>query len=259
MKIRCALAIGFLGALLPARAADAEPGAQRSAIERLTSIFENSTPKLQYAYVENIRDKRGYTFGFAGFTSGTFDGAMFLEEYDRLRPGNTLTRFLPAFKKIDAGPHDDEGRNPSVAGLREFPAAFRACGGDPAFVQAQQNLADRLYWNPSQRIVKRVGAKLAITRGQFYDACINLGEDGLEDLVRRTDRAAGGTPKTGVPEREWLAKFLDLRLRDLATGERVERQAADRVRVYQRLLAQDNVSLSLPIRVICYGDRFVLK
>lgn len=249
----------FLGLLAASQAFSAEPSPARTTIERLTSIFENSTPDLQYTYVENIHDRRGLTFGFAGFTSGTYDGTLFLEEYRRLQPGNPLARFLPAFRKIDAGPHDADGRNPSTAGLQDFPAAFRGCGRDPAFVQAQQNLVDRLYWRPSRRLADRAGAKFALTRGQFYDACLNLGEDGLQALVTRTNRAAGGSPKTGVAERAWLARFLELRLADLLAGEPYEREAADRVRVYQRLLAQDNVRLRLPIRLTCYGDRFVLR
>jgi chitosanase len=236
----------------------ASADASRDTIERLTSIFENSTPKLQYTYVENIHDRRGYTFGFAGFTSGTYDGTMFLEEYNRLRPGNPLMRFLPTFRKIDAGPHDDEGRNPSVAGLKDFPAAFRSCGGDPDFRKAQHALVDRLYWKPSQRIAERVGAKLPITRGQFYDTCINFGEDGLEDLVLKTTRAIGASPKNGADEKMWLAKFLELRLAVLRADESWA-EAVDRVYVYQRLLTEGNVRLELPIRVTCYGDHFLIK
>ncbi|MDD5198982.1 MAG: chitosanase [Terrimicrobiaceae bacterium] len=248
------LAVAF--PIRPSQAAIAEP---RLTIEQLTSIFENDTPVLQTTYCQNIHDRRGYTFGIAGFCSGTYDGTLFIREYERLHPGNSLTRYLPALEAIDAGTHDAEGRNPSVAGLRGFPAAFRACGGDPAFIQAQQNLIDLLYWRPSQRIARRIGAKLPITRGQFYDACINLGEDGLVDLVRRTNHALGDTPGRGIPEREWLAKFLDLRLTDKLQGDHVERNSADRVRVYQRLLAQDNVRLTRPIRLTCYGDHFVLR
>ena len=251
----------FLALLLACASAASAAGRfpARDTIEQLTSIFENDTPRLQYAYCENIRDRRGYTFGFAGFTSGTYDGTLFLKEYRRLRPGSPLEKYLPAFEKIDAGPHDGEGRNPSVAGLAGFPSAFRSCAADPAFRQAQQNLADRLYWDPSQRIARRIGARLEITRGQFYDACINLGEDGLEELVRRTNRIAGGAPKNGVGEPEWLSKFLSLRLRDLTTGDRTQRHAADRARVYQQLLAEGNVHLLRPIRFVCYGDSFVLR
>lgn len=62
----------------PAAAQSAESAAPRGIIEQLTSIFENDTPELQYTYCQNIHDRRGYTFGFAGFTSGTFDGTEFL-------------------------------------------------------------------------------------------------------------------------------------------------------------------------------------
>ncbi len=247
---------------VPASAAEVE----RHTIEQLTSIFENDTPELQYTYCENIHDRRGYTFGFAGFTSGTFDGTEFLKDYNTLHPGNALERYLPAFEKIDAGPHDKEGRNPSTAGLEGFPAAFRACGDDAAFRLAQEDLVDELYWGPSQHLARHIGARLPITRGQFYDACINLGEDGLQDLVRRTNRAFGdtpragnGTPKGGVDERAWLGKFLALRLADKLAGDRTERRSADRVRVYQRLLEQGNVRLELPIRLVCYGDHFTLR
>jgi len=258
--MKAALAAAILAVLAAQTPAYSAPVAEpRLTIEQLTSIFENDTPKLQYTYCQNIHDHRGLTFGFAGFTSGTYDGTLFLEEYQRLAPGNPLVRYLPAFKKIDAGPHDAEGRNPSLAGLAGFRAAFRTLGADPAFLQAQQNLVDLLYWRPSQRIARHIGARLPLTRGQFYDACINLGEDGLRDLVRRTHHAVNGTPKTGIDERVWLAKFLALRLADLTGGDRVERRSADRVRVYQRLLAQRNVRLARPIHLTCYGDSFTLR
>jgi chitosanase len=255
--IRIALILVAAGLFAPRSAQAAED--TRLTIEQLTSIFENSTPELQFTYCQNIRDRRGLTFGFAGFTSGTYDGTLFLREYRRLHPGNTLTRFLPAFERIDAGPHDDEGRNPITAGLADFPAAFRACGDDPLFRQAQQNLVDRLYWDPAARLARRTGARLPISRGEFYDTCINQGEDGLHDLIVATNRAMGGPPRDpAIPERAWLAKFLELRLA-LLRADATWKHAADRVRVYQRLLSEGNVRLARPIRLECYGDRFVLR
>jgi chitosanase len=44
---------------------------QHETIDQLTSLFENSTPILQYGYCEDIDDGRGLTAGRAGFTSGT--------------------------------------------------------------------------------------------------------------------------------------------------------------------------------------------
>lgn len=226
--------------------------------QQLTSVFENSTPKLQFTYVENIHDGRGYTFGFPGFCSGTYDGTMFLKAYRRLNPKNRLVQFIPAFEAIDRGPHDAEGRNPSTKGLEGFPQAFRSCGRDPDFRRAQIKLVDQLYWHPSQAIAKKIGAKLPITHGQLYDACINHGEDGALDLVRATNRAIGGTPNSGVNEALWLAKFLDVRFKVL-NSDPTWKQAVDRVRVYQGFLEAGNVRLNPPLKFTCYGDRFTLR
>ncbi len=254
MRARVAVVLLLLFA---ADGALAEPHGTRLTIRQLTSIFENSTPELQYGYVENIGDRRGLTFGYAGFCSGTYDGTLFLREYLRLRPGNSLAQFLPVFEAIDAGPHDAEGRNPSTAGLAEFPAAFRACEGDPAFRLAQDHLVDRLYWGPSQRLARRIGARLPISRGELYDAFINHGADGARRLIRQTSAAVGGSPGQGIDERVWLEKFLAIRL-GVLLADPAWRQAGDRVRVYERLLAEGNVRIERPIRLVCYGDRFLL-
>ncbi|MDD5351541.1 MAG: chitosanase [Chthoniobacteraceae bacterium] len=243
-----ALAIGAGGAA-------ASP---KHVIQELTSIFENSTPELQYTFVKNIGDQRGYTFGFTGFTSGTFSGTIFLKEYQRLRPGNALVRFLPAFRKIDAGPHDSAGRNPSTEGLDAFPEAFRACGGDPVFRRAQRNVVDRLAWNPALAAARRIGAQRPLTLGQLYDAYVNHGEDGIRSLIGKANRRCGGMPRDGVSESRWLDAFLRARLAVLK-ADPTWAQAVDRIAVYRKLLRERNFKLRLPIAVDCYGNHFLLK
>ena len=253
------LAFAFLGTLA-LRAADATPAAsEKRIIMQITSIFENSTTELRYGYCENIHDQRGYTFGYAGFTSGTYDGAELLKEYLRLKPDNNpLAKYLPAFEFIDAGKHDSEGRNPDTRGLDGFPEAVKACAADPLFQQAQHAIADKLYWTPSQKEAASLGVKYAITRGQLYDACINHGEDGALKLARVATKTTGGEPKDGIDEKQWLAAFLEARLAVLK-ADKTWAESVDRVRVYQKLLAAGNVDLQLPISVTCYGDSFTLK
>jgi chitosanase len=239
-------------------AANGIAGTQKNTIQKLTSIFENSTPDFQYTFVANIGDGRGYTFGFVGFTSGTYSGTMFLKEYQRLRPNNALVGFLPAFKRIDAGPHDGAGRNPDMAGLEAFPAAFASCGGDPAFPRAQRLLADRLSWNPAQRLAKRIGARYSLTQGELYDAYVNHGENGVNALLARTRRRCGGTPATGVPEKKWLDTFLRVRLAVLKTDSTWV-HAVDRIAIYRKLLRERNLQLRLPLEVDCYGNHFRIE
>jgi chitosanase len=237
--------------------ADALATSVKTTIQELTSIFENSTPVLQYTFVANIGDQRGYTFGFVGFTSGTYSGTMFLEEYQKLEPANPLVRFLPAFRAIDAGPHDSAGRNPSTAGLDDFPAAFQACGGDPKFRHAQKLLVDQLSWNPAMQLAHQVGAHRNITLGELYDAYVNHGEDGVRQLVAKTNRLCGAGTRR-VSELKWLKTFLAVRMATLA-ADPTWVHAVDRITVYQTLLAQKNYTLRLPLSVDCYGNHFDLR
>lgn len=251
---RWLLVFGF-GLLAVSRA---EAVTAKTTIQQLTSIFENSTPVLQYTFVQNIGDQRGWTFGFAGFTSGTYSGTFFLEEYQKMRPGNPLTRFLPAFRRIDRGPHDSEGRNPDTTGLEAFPAVFASLGGDPRFRAAQKRLVDRLSWKPALALAKRIGARYPLTQGQLYDAYVNHGESGIRKLLARARHRAGGTPADGVPEAKWLAAFLRVRLAVLK-ADPTWMHAVDRIAVYQRLLNRRNYRLRRPIAVDCYGNHFDLK
>jgi chitosanase len=230
----------------------------KSTAQKLTSVFENSTPVLQYTYIENIHDGRGLTFGFPGFTSGTYDGTMFLKEYKKLNPQNPLAKFILAFEKIDQGPHDSEGCNPSTAGLTGFSKAFKACGKDPAFRNAQLLLVDKLYWNPSQALAQTAGATLPITRAELYDAFITHGEDGVQTMLKTASKAMGGTPKSGINERLWLKKFLAVRF-NVMKADPTWKEALDRVRVYQKLLAGGNIELTLPLKITCYGDTFTIR
>jgi chitosanase len=73
---------------------------QKKRCEEYTSIFENDTIELQYAYVENIRDGRGYTAGRAGFTTGTADALevikKFFEFCSKFRHYAFIQDFFPA-------------------------------------------------------------------------------------------------------------------------------------------------------------------
>jgi chitosanase len=86
---------------------------------------------------------------------------------------------------------------------------------------------------------------------------VNHGESGILDLLRKTNRRAGGTPKEGVPERKWLKTFLGVRLAVLR-ADSTWVHAIDRISVYQELLRERNVRLRLPMDVDCYGNHFHL-
>src|SRR4051812_9040368 len=87
-----------------------DPGKKEIAMQ-LVSAAENSSLdwRAQYAYIEynvehNGDENRGYTAGTIGFTSRTHDMLELLEYYETISPGNGLSKFLPALRKVDATP-----------------------------------------------------------------------------------------------------------------------------------------------------------
>ncbi|MEI6285760.1 MAG: chitosanase [Bacillota bacterium] len=233
------------------------PDSARNAILSLTCIAENSQTGFKYNYAENIGDGRGITFGIIGFTSGTYDGTALLLQLWELAPKSPLVKYLPAFQSIDRLPHNADGLCDNTAGLENFIADFEKYGNDAAVKQAQLDKLNELYWQPALLQAHDLGLCYAISVGEIYDACVNHGFDGMKTLVATTTTQAGGTPKTGVDEKLWLNKFLDVRKAVLASDP-TWLQAVDRIEMYRRILQSGNVNLTTPFPAECYGDKFTV-
>ena len=66
----------------------------------LVSIFENSTLEIQYGFIKDIGDGNGFTAGRAGFTSKTGDMLEVLREYEKLRPGSMLAKYIEPLQSV---------------------------------------------------------------------------------------------------------------------------------------------------------------
>lgn len=129
------LAVAVFGAVSAAM-----DGAQKHRCEQYTSIFENDTTDLQYAYCENIHDGRGFTAGRAGFTTGTSDGYEVVKKYTAHHANNPLAKFLPELEKLT---HSGSG---SVSHLSGYCNAWKEAAKDAAFRKVQDEVSDELYF-----------------------------------------------------------------------------------------------------------------
>ena len=224
---------------------------QIQTILQLTSIFENAKLDLQFDYVEDIKDGRGYTFGFVGFCSGTGDGSQMLAEYSSLIGGKDAetTKYLNAMKAIDAKGKD---MNPTLVGLDGFVNYVNKNGKKQEWIQANLNIANKLYVIPSQKKAKELGLVTPLSMGQLYDSYLNHGESGGLAIIKKT-----GSVSAVGNEKAWLEKYLQNRYNVLAK-DKTWVEALDRIRVYQKLLAE-NPELNRPIKVTCYGGSYTLS
>jgi hypothetical protein len=232
---------------------------QKLRAEELTSLFENDTIDLQYAYVEALNDGRGYTAGRAGFCTGTGDLLDVVERYTAEVPGNPLAPFLPRLLQLA------QAHSGSTSGLGGFVQAWQTAANDPAFRAVQDQVVDETYYQPAVDNWVDLGMHSPLGLAALYDAIIQHGDgddpDGLPALIARTTQQMGGTPATGVDEHQWVVALLQVRRADLAHSFDPATRAAwaesvGRVDVFSQIVASGNWNLAGPIEVQSdvYGD-----
>lgn len=235
----------------------ASPDKKETAM-KLVSSAENSSLawRDQYAYIEDIKDGRGYTAGIIGFCSGTGDMLELVQEYTEAKKENPLAKFLPALEKVN-GTESHEGLG------TEFEEAWKKAAEEPEFQKAQDSIRDKIYFNPAVEQAQKDGLSVL---GQFvyYDAIVMHGPgDGSVPLdqsfygIRETTMKEAKTPAEGGQEDEYLMAFFKERGRVMG----LEEAHADlsRIEAQEKFLKEKNLTLTLPLTWTMYGQEFELK
>ncbi len=222
--------------------------AKKDIAMRIVSTAENSSLdwRAQFAYIEDIRDGRGYTAGIIGFCSGTSDMLALVQEYTRRAPGNVLAPYLPALRSVDG--------TDSHAGLgTPFTDAWKRAAADEVFQKTQEDERDRQYFNPSVAKAKADGVR-ALGQFAYYDAAVMHGFSGMNSIRSAALRSAK-PPAQGGTEAAWLKAFLDARVVEMRT----EAAHEDTSRVHtaqRRWLDAGNLDLNTPLSWSMYGEQF---
>lgn len=217
---------------------------QKLRAEQLTSVFENGTIELQYGYVEDLDDGRGYTAGRAGFTTADGDAYEVVQLYTKLKPNNSLAKYLPVLQELA-----EEG-NDSVRELKGYDKAWRDSADITEFRAAQDAVVDKLYYQPAKSHADRLGLKLPISRAFLYDTIIQHGNgkdpDGLPSLLNKVIYQGD--------EVDWLVAMIAVRKVDLQSPANSDtrdewRKATGRCDVYRELLDSGNYYLEGPMEI----------
>ena len=109
---------------------------QKKRCEQFISVFENDTIDIEYDYVENIGDGRGYTAGKFGFTTGTGDAYELIKRYTAKKKDNLLAKYLPELQRLAklSSPSGD------VSKLVGYPDAWHQACKDKMFLDTQDEV-----------------------------------------------------------------------------------------------------------------------
>ncbi|KAF1005091.1 MAG: Chitosanase [Luteibacter sp.] len=240
------IALGLFGTFA-AHADDLNTPAKREIAMELVSSAENTSLdwRAQYAYIEDIKDGRGYTAGLVGFTSADDDMLALVTLYDTAEPGNVLSKYIPALtflSKHNSGSH--QGLDPT------FKKDWITAAADPVFQAAQDQTLNEQYFNPALSQATTDGLGIL---GQFiyYDAYVMHGPgNGTHSFggIRKAALANAKTPAQGGDETTYLNAFLDAR-RALMLKEPDHKDNVDRIDTEQRaFLKAGNLNLDTPLR-----------
>jgi len=231
---------------------------QQARLAAIVSVFENSTTEVQYAYVEDLDDGRGYTAGRAGFTSATADLLDVVERYVQQAPDAALAAHLPELRRLAEDESDD------TAGLDGFVEAWEAAAtDDPALREAQDEVVEQTYLGPARSRAEELGISQPVGLAVLCDTVIQHGDgddpDGLTALIDETTEREDGTPDDGKDEDAWLLAFLEVRrahLEDAADPATREEwaESVDRVDALETLVDEGPSELDRSFTLEVYGD-----
>jgi hypothetical protein len=208
---------------------------QRQLINLLEAMGENDTTdyESQYAYVQNIKDGRGYTIGTVGFCTGTGDFIVVARCLNDLEPTNVLAKYWPGLVEIDDAFYTQKQNNADtspVDKLGAFATDVAAAGtSDKTYRDCQDTMGDADYMATALAHAQARGLKGAITIGFLYDTELNFGDDddpngvaGAKTVMAHADTDYGpGLPSdfTGKPweESRWLGYLIKERTIVMAT------------------------------------------
>lgn len=220
-----------------------------SAAENSSLRWEEQVGYLEYNVEGSTKWNRGYTGGIIGFTSRTSDMLELVRRYDAAEPDNPLTPFLPALEKVNG--------TSSKSGLgAAFEQAWTSAANDPAFIDAQDELAREWYLTPALEQANEDGLR---SLGQFayYDAMVQHGSSGFATIHRAAAKDAT-PPSKGGQEEEWLDAFFTAR--EEYMSQEVSDVTMTRVTTAQRgLLRAGELDLRAPLAWDVYGDHFRIE
>lgn len=102
---------------------------------------------------------------------------------------------MPELRRLAKNESDD------TSNLKGFASAWRSLGNDKAFRAAQDEVNDRLYYQPAMKRSDQAGLKTALAKAVMYDTVIQHGDgddpDSFYALIKRTNKKWAGHRKTG--------------------------------------------------------------
>ncbi|KAJ3128726.1 hypothetical protein HK098_003718 [Nowakowskiella sp. JEL0407] len=231
---------------------------QKSIIQQVTNFYEYKRKAYAYDYCANIGDGRGYSSGIIGFTTATHDALLVIQLYKSKSSQNTeFDKYLPTLIKID------QTGTSSTDGLDGYCKIWYNTCQKEDFRKAQLEIAENLYWYPSQNFSDKIGLVSALARGQMFDAFIqhgytNTDKDSAIGMTNQTESILlsknQSTPLRYGSEITWLTEFLKVRENTLTNPQNPATRDGFRASLWRVKSYQFSLSYLINITTIALNN-----
>ncbi|ORZ17169.1 lysozyme-like domain-containing protein [Absidia repens] len=134
----------------------------------ITNVFENGNTEMGYAAANDIKDCRGFTSGYIGFTTGTNDAYAVVQQYGKKKHNNPFKRYLKELERLSSYQFNDP-RRADTSKLHGFANVWgKAACNDPLFVQTQLDVGHAMYLKPALKYAASVGVQSNLGKALFY-------------------------------------------------------------------------------------------
>ncbi|KAJ3329554.1 hypothetical protein HDU76_007661 [Blyttiomyces sp. JEL0837] len=210
---------------------------QYDIILKLTSIYETSSPNLNYGICGNINDGNGISTGFIQFTTKSGSALSVIQTYIQDANANpnfkfNLQQFIPALSAVKG--------TGSVTGLDNFCSTWTMAATDPIFQSAQRTVQSKQYLSPNNQLIASLGLKTATGVGQLFDAAIQLGMGGATTIANAV--TAVKSPANGGNEVAWISEYLKQRTNYINNLGGAYPPTVTRVNSYAKIVQGGNVN-----------------
>lgn len=211
---------------------------------QIVSVFETGVVQGDPGSIGDRHDGAGLTGGLHQGTdkSGALDAIVLDYVNAKAKFSTEFARFIPWLAA------NGSVRDPGGAVAQEFITLFvKTAKEDPVFLQVQEGVFSRLYWQPSQAACDELGLVLPLSRVCLYDLWI---QSGAARLAKLRLQFPAVPPVRGGDERTWVTQLLGAREAFLLSSETpAVRASVYRVHALQKLAAEGRWSLTPPFTV----------
>lgn len=118
------------------------------------------------------------------------------------RDKDKLQPFLERVRKRDSALKEDAA----------FKALINRLETDPVMTSILEEQFRTEYLNPALQVADQVGVKTLLGLAVIYDVSVSSGRAGVKRFTDQATAQLGGTPRSGVDEKQWVKTFLEARL-----------------------------------------------